>query len=195
MKSKIKFIFTIFALTFFLLPLSFGAKNDEKPKQGEAVMEKQTNTGKVFPIVQAKNLEGDQVTIPEAAKGKVTLVAVAFLQQSQGQLDSWLNPFYEKFGKSDNYMFYEIPMIAGGYIFMKPIIDSGMRGGLPQFKHKHVVTLFGDVKKYSDALHIDPSFGHAFLLDKDGIIRWQNKGYAEKDVLEEMFNLAKKLAD
>ena len=171
------------------------AKDDKNQKKGELEIEEQTNISKAFPTVQAKNLEGNQTTIPDDAKGKVTLVAVAFLQQSQGQLDSWLNPFYEKFGKSDDFMFYEIPMIAGGYVFMKPIISSGMRGGLPQFKHKHVVTFFGDVKQYSDTLNIDPGFGHAFLLDKEGIIRWQGKGFAEKDALEEMFSLAKKLAD
>jgi len=195
MKSKNKLLCVLTVLTMFFLSSNCVAKNDEKQKQGEAVMEEQTNISKVFPTVQAKNLEGNQVTIPGDAKGKVTLVAVAFLQQSQAQLDSWLNPFYEKFGKRDDFMFYEIPMIAGGYVFMKPIINGGMRGGLPQFKHKHVVSFYGDVKKYSDTLNIDPGFGHAFLLDKEGKIQWQNKGYAEKDALEEMFSLANKLAD
>jgi hypothetical protein len=195
MKSKKKLLCVLTVLTMFILSTNCGAKNDKNPKQGEAVMEEQTNISKAFPTVQAKNLEGNPTTIPDDAKGKVTLVAVAFLQQSQGQLDSWLNPFYEKFGKRDDFMFYEIPMIAGGYVFMKPIINGGMRGGLPQFKHKHVVTFFGDVKQYSDTLNIDPAFGHAFLLDKEGKIQWQNKGYAEKEALEEMFSMAKKLAD
>jgi hypothetical protein len=195
MKSKNKLLCVLATLTMFFLLSNCIAKNDKTQKQGEVAMEEQTNILKAFPTVQAKNLEGDQTTIPDDAKGKVTLVAVAFLQQSQGQLDSWLNPFYENFGKRDDFMFYEIPMIAGGYVFMKPIISSGMRGGLPQFKHKHVVTFFGDVKHYSDTLNIDPGFGHAFLLDKEGVIRWQNKGYAEKDALEDMFSLAKKLAD
>ena len=195
MKSKNKLLCVITALTMFFLSSNCVAKNDKTKKNGEMVMEEKTNILKAFPTVQSKNLEGNRVIIPADAKGKVTLVAVAFLQQSQGQLDSWLNPFYEKFGKRDDFMFYEIPMIAGGYVFMKPIISSGMRGGLPQFKHKHVVTFFGDVKQYSDTLNIDPGFGHAFLLDKEGTIRWQNKGYAEKDALEGMFSLAEKLAD
>ena len=137
-------------------------------------MEEQTNIGKPFPTVQSKNLEGTAVTIPDAARGRVTLVAVAFLQQSQGQLDSWLNPFYEQFGKRDDFMFYEVPMIARGYVFMKPIIDSGMRGGLPRFKHKHVVTLYGDVQHYTDALRIDPSFRTPNLSNRSEST-WQRK--------------------
>lgn len=194
MRSK-TLLCVLTALTILFLSSNCGTKNDKNPKQGEIAMEEKTNNLKAFPIVQAKNLEGNPVTIPDDAKGKVTLVAVAFLQKSQGQLDSWLNPFYEKFGKRDDFMFYEIPMIAKGYIFMKPIIDNGMRGGLPQFKYKHVVTLYGDVKQYSDTLNVDPNFGHVFLLDKEGMIHWQNKGYAEKDALEEMYSLAEKLAD
>ncbi len=195
MKSKKKLIFILTALTIFFLSANCVAKNDKTQKQGEVVMEEQTNILQAFPAIQAKNLEGKQVAIPDDAKDKVTLVAVAFLRKSQGQLDSWLNPFYEKFGKRDDFMFYEVPMIAKGYIFMKPIIDNGMRGGLPQLKHKHVVTFFGDVNKYSKILNIDPKFGHVFLLDKEGKIRWQNKGYSEKDALEEMFGLAEKLSN
>ena len=131
----------------------------------------QDNVGKKFPVVNAETLEGNKATVPDDAAGKVTLVCVAFLRESQSQLDSWLNPFYEKFGSRDDIMFYEVPMISGGYKFMKPIIDGGMRGGLPKFKHKHVVTMYGDVESYKNALAVDPQSGHAFLLDRQGAIR------------------------
>jgi len=194
MKSK-NLLCVLAALTIIFISSNCWAKNNKNPKQGEVTMKEKTNSLKAFPAIQAKNLEGKQVAIPDDAKGKVTLVALAFLRQSQGQLDSWLNPFYEKFGKRDDFMFYEIPMISGKYVFIKPIIDNGMRGGLPQFKHKHVVTFFGDVNKYSKILNVDPKFGHVFLLDKEGMIHWQNKGSSEKDALEEMFGLAEKLSN
>jgi ATP10 protein len=138
------------------------------------------NIGRKFPVVEAKTLAGQETTVPDDAAGKVTLVCVAFLRESQSQLDSWLNPFYEKFGSRDDIMFYEVPMISGGYKFMKPIIDGGMRGGLPQFKHKHVVTMYGDVQSYQQALNIDPRNGHAFLLDREGTIRWQEEGFSNE---------------
>ena len=152
------------------------------------------NTGKIFPEVTGESLAGNQVTIPDAAKGNVTLIAMAFLRENQGQLDSWLNPFVEKFGDKKGYMFYEVPMISTGYKFMKFVIDGGMRGGIPAFKHKHVVTMYGNVEKYISALNLDPRNGYAFLLDKEGKIRWQGQGFASKDDLNTFMREAEKLA-
>jgi hypothetical protein len=148
---------------------------------------KNSNIGKKFPAVSAATLEGTQANVPDDAAGKVTLVCVAFLRESQSQLDSWLNPFYEKFGSRTDIMFYEVPMISGGYKFMKPIIDGGMRGGLPAFKHKHVVTMYGDVQSYQQALNIDPRNGHAFLLDREGTIRWQEEGFSNEENRASLF--------
>ena len=145
------------------------------------------NIGKKFPVVKAKTLAGQETTVPDDAAGKVTLVCVAFLRETQSQLDSWLNPFYEKFGSRTDIMFYEVPMISGGYKFMKPIIDGGMRGGLPEFKHKHVVTMYGDVQSYVQTLSLDPTNGHAFLLDREGSIRWQNEGFSNAETLASLF--------
>lgn len=155
---------------------------------------KQVNIGKKFPEVSANTLEKKPAVIPDDARGKVTLVTVAFLRENQAQLDSWLTPFYEKFGRRDGFMFYEVPMISGGYKFMRPVIDGGMRAGLPDFKHKHVVTMYGDVENYTKTLQLDPQKGHAFLLDKDGIIRWQGQGFAAPETLEEISALAEALA-
>ena len=153
------------------------------------------NIGKRFPEVTADSLAKTRESIPESAKGKVTLVVVAFLQQSQPQLDSWLGPFAERFGGKDGFTFYEVPMISSGYRFMRIIIDSGMRGGIPREKHKNVVTMYGDVEKYMKELNLEARFGYAFLLDKEGIIRWQGKGFATPESLKELFALAETIAE
>ena len=173
-------------------------KSSKKVEQtgGETIMTDQANPniGKRFPDVTAESLAKTRESIPESAKGKVVLVAVAFLQQSQPQLDSWLEPFIEKYGSNEGFTFYEVPMISSGYKFMRFVIDSGMRGGIPQNKHKHVVTMYGDVEKYMNELKLDARYGYAFLLDKEGIIRWQGQGFSTPATLNELFELAEKHA-
>ena len=171
-----------------VMPIILHAADPNPVKEG-AIMDavKNPNIGKKFPAVNAKTLAGQETTIPDDAAGKVTLVAVAFARESQAQLDSWLNPFYEKFGSREDIMFYEVPMISGGYKFMKMIIDGGMRGGLPEFKHKHVVTMYGDVDTYLQGLSLDKSNGYAFLLDREGIIRWQDQGFSNAETLGSLF--------
>lgn len=177
-----------------LLAQTAAAQTGTAPVAQEGQKMDSANIGKTFPNVTAESLAGTKESIPESCRGKVTLVAVAFLRESQGQLDSWLNPFYEKFGKRDGFMFYEIPMISSGYKFMKFIIDGGMRGGIPSFKHKHVVTMYGDVEKYLTALNLDARSGYAFLLDREGGIRFQARGYANETSLQELFAKAEELA-
>jgi hypothetical protein len=152
------------------------------------------NIGKRFPEVTAESLAKTPESIPDSAKGKVALIAVAFLQQSQSQLDSWLGPFEEKFGGREGFTFYEVPMISSGYRFMRMVIDSGMRGGIPKYKHKNVVTMYGDVEKYMNELNLEARYGYAFLLDKEGIIRWQGQGFSSPESLKELFELAEELA-
>ena len=153
------------------------------------------NIGKRFPEVNAQSLANTDESIPDSARGKVTLITVAFLRESQPQLDSWLEPFNERYGGKEGYTFYEVPMISGGYTFMRSVIDGGMRGGIPREKHKNVVTMYGDVEKYMNALNLDSRFGYAFLLDREGIIRWQGNGFATQETLKELFETAERLAD
>jgi ATPase complex subunit ATP10 len=151
------------------------------------------NIGKRFPEVRAKSLARSPVAIPAAAAGQVALIAVAFLRESQAQLDSWLEPFIKKYGRREEFTFYEVPMISSGYKFMRFMIDGGMRAGIPGNKHPHVVTMYGDVERYVSELGLDARYGYAFLLDQDGIIRWQGQGYATPESIEELFELAEKL--
>jgi hypothetical protein len=162
----------------------------------ETIMHDQahSNIGKMFPEVKAESLAKTLESIPDSVKGKVALIAVAFLQQSQPQLDSWLGPFGEKFGSNEGFTFYEVPMISSGYKFMRFVIDNGMRGGIPKNKHKNVVTMYGDVEKYMNELNLEARYGYAFLLDKEGTIQWQGQGFSSPETLKELFELAEELA-
>ena len=171
-------------------------KNIQQVRRSNNMAQNQkSNIGKLFPKVKSKSLAKNIEIIPDSAKGKVTLIAVAFLRESQSQLDSWLEPFIKEFGNNKAFMFYEIPMISSGYKFMRFVIDGGMRSGIPEPKHKHVVTMYGDVEKYINELGLDPSFGYAFLLDKKGHIQWQAEGFSTPEMLDELFVTAKKLAE
>jgi ATPase complex subunit ATP10 len=171
------------------------AKEKQQPARTNTMTEKTNpNIGIKFPEVKDDSLANTRVSLPDAARGKVTLIAVAFLRESQSQLDSWLEPFGEKFGNKTEFTFYEVPMLAGDYKAMRPMIDGGMRAGIPQEKHEHVVTMYGDVEKYIKALNLDLRMGYAFLLDREGIIRFQGQGFATPETLKELFETAEKLA-
>ncbi len=185
----------LLASSFCNTSFDTSSAQEEQPVRRDSMTDQvNPNIGKRFPEVTAESLAKTSESIPESAKGKVALIVVAFLQQSQPQLDSWLGPFAERFGGKEGFTFYEVPMISSGYKFMRLLIDSGMRGGIPKEKHKNVVTMYGDVEKYMKELNLEARFGYAFLLDKEGIIRWQGKGFATPESLKELFELAEKMS-
>lgn len=76
---------------------------------------------------------------------------------------------------------------------MSPVIDGGMRSGIPREEHSHVVTYYGNIERYRDALMMDDlSAGYAFLLDRDGMILWQGRGFATEATLRNLLETAKK---
>ena len=97
--SKLLYAFTV--LSIILLSSNCGAKNDQHSKQGEKVMEEQENTLTAFPTVQAKNLEGNPVTI-SARISNVGLVAA----------DSFNLAFMEVGVDSQQMVFAESPFIS-----------------------------------------------------------------------------------
>lgn len=152
--------------------------------------------GKLFPKISAYSLAKTEVIIPDMAKGKVALIAVAFVREAQDMIDSWAVPFERKFSENINYVYYEIPMIEGIWKFFRSSIDGGMRAGIAKEKHMNVLTYYGNYKDYTNYLSIDNiNKGYVFLLDKEGIIRFRGIGYASERDLSNMLELANKFGN
>jgi hypothetical protein len=66
------------------------------------------------------------------------------------------------------------PGSVGGLLtFLAGCIDGGMRGGIPDGRHDHVVTYYGKLGLYTGALRMkDRSLCHSFLRERKGVIRW-----------------------
>ena len=181
-----KLLATLFLITFIT---STKVSSQNIPKGNAKIV------GIEFPKISAKTLAGTKITLPDTAKGNITLIIIAFKRESQPQLDSWLKPFMEEYGGKPGFTFYEIPMLAWYWKLMGWMIDSGMRSGIQKEKHKNVMTYYGDYSIYRRMLGLeDVTFGYAFLLDREGIIRWHERGYATKEKIRELFDWTKKLA-
>ncbi len=147
------------------------------------------NIGMIFPELKAETLSGIDMKYPDDVRGKVTLILMAFKRETQQKIDSWLEPFSKTFENDTSVQFFEIPMLARYWVVMSPIIDGGMRSGIPKQKHGNVTTFYGDVNKYCKLLSIeDKSDGYVFLLDKNGVIQWRSNGFATEEKLRELFD-------
>lgn len=131
------------------------------------------------------------MTLPDAVKGKVALICIAFIRSAQSMVDSWAHPFEQEFGKDSRFAVYEVPMINTGWKVLSWMIDAGMRGGIPVEKHDNVVTFYGDYSGYQEALGMEnTNLAYVFLLDPEGIVRWKGQGYASPETEKELLNAA-----
>jgi len=152
--------------------------------------------GDIFPRISGRALSGVKVTLPDAARGRVALVGVAFVREAQSMMDSWMRPYTEAYAGQDGYLAYELPVIEGWHWrLLSGMIDGGMRAGIPPEQHDYVVTYYGDASTFKEALSIeDTSYAYVYLLGRSGVIRWQNRGYATDSTVEELIQLAASLS-
>ena len=68
--------------------------------------------GTVFPEVTGINLEGDRVPLPAGFSGTLNLVAVAFEQDQQPIVDTWIETVDELIANTPGLRFYEVPTCA-----------------------------------------------------------------------------------
>ena len=130
--------------------------------------------GLLFPVLSARTLAGTMKTLPDAAAGKVALIAIAFVRDAQEMIDSWILPFEEVFYREDDVVVYEVPMIESPlWRPVRAMIDGGMRSGIPAVRHEFVMTWYGNAEAFREALGMDDrSLAYIFLLDRGGIVRW-----------------------
>ncbi|AKB74953.1 hypothetical protein MSLAZ_1692 [Methanosarcina lacustris Z-7289] len=147
--------------------------------------------GQLFPEITSKSLAGRIMTLPEAVKGKVALVCIAFVRSSQNMIDSWTQPFEQEFGKDSMFAIYEVPMINASWKVLSWMIDAGMRGGIPVEKHDNVVTFYGDYSGYQEVLGMEnTNLAYVYLLDRKSIVRWKGRGYANPEAEKELLKAA-----
>jgi hypothetical protein len=125
-----------------------------------------------FPSLRAENLLGEKFVVPDDLPGELRLVFVAFKQRQQPRVDTWLAVAESIQSDFPGLRYFELPTIARPYRLMKPIIDNGMRSGIPSDPARaRTITVFTNVGRFVDATGLPGTSDIAvFLLDAEGRI-------------------------
>jgi hypothetical protein len=137
-----------------------------------------SDTTRVFPSIEGRNLEGQTLVMPRDFAGEMNVVFVAFKREQQADVDSW-GPALDTFrARYPALRVYELPTLGRRYRFMRAIIDGGMRGGIPDpAVRAATVTRYMDKDPFKRALSIHTEDQLQILLvDRTGRLRWQRSG-------------------
>jgi len=135
--------------------------------------------GEPMPRLEGDFLTGKRAVLPDAARGKVALVALGFTYDSRFAVEAWGAWFKTRFGGRPDATYYEVPMMGRAARLGRFFIDRGMRNNTPKDAHDHVVTVYGDTGAwktrvgFTDARDRD---AYLLLLGTDGVVTWMHSG-------------------
>jgi hypothetical protein len=156
-------------------------------------------TGKIFPTMEVETVEDKKVVLPKDAKGKYTLLGLAYSKKSEDELNSWFQPVFEKYiqkttglmsGFGYDVNVYFVPMFTG--------INAAATGTAKRKAMKNIdpqllpYVLFykGDLKPYKEALEFDKKdVPYFFVLDPNGKIVHATVGKYTEDKMDEIENV------
>lgn len=131
-----------------------------------------------FPEVSGENLLGESFDLPGDLPGAPRVAFVAFRQGQQPAVNTWLAVADGLEADHPGLRYVELPTISWPYRIMKPIIDNGMRGGIPSEEARaRTITVFTRVGAFVEEAGLPGTEEIATLLiDGDGRIRWWTTG-------------------
>ncbi len=144
--------------------------------------------GESLPPLKGEYLTGRQAQLPDAASGRVALLALGFTYNSRFPVEAWIGRFRKDFGSNSHVTFYEIPMIGGMARLGKWFIDSGMRKGTPRSDQENVITVYGGTDSWKQRMgYQSPDAAYLVLLDKRGTVRWRHSGAFDEKAYRDFY--------
>jgi len=144
--------------------------------------------GETLPPLRGEFLTGRQAQLPDAASGRVALLALGFTFNSRFPVEAWIGRFRKDFGGNPHVTFYEIPMIGGMARLGKWFIDSGMRKGTRKNDQENVITVYGGTDSWKQRVgYQSPDAAYLILLDKHGAVRWRHSGAFDEEAYKNLY--------
>jgi len=152
-----------------------------------SVMVHVLSPGEPMPVLKGEFLTGRPAVLPDAASGRVALLALGFTYDSRFAVEAWVGRFRKDCGDNPQVTFYEVPMIGGMARLGKWFIDSGMRKGTAKKDQENVITVYGGTDPWKHRLGFQsPNAAYLLLLDQHGVVRWRHSGEFDPKAYDEM---------
>lgn len=149
---------------------------------------------KKFPEVSGKNLQRKKLTFPADFPAQYTIVLMAFYQQQQMDIDTWM-PFASQLEyEYENLAYVELPVVYRMGPLGQFMLNEGMRAGIPNQKaRQRTITLYLNKTKFLGQLGIDSQDQIQILLvTRDGSIYFHESGRFSPEKADALVETLKK---
>jgi len=131
-----------------------------------------------FPSVNGRNLNRKKIKLPGELKGNINFLLLAFFQNQQKTIESWLNFASELEEKFNELKYYEIPVIYKMNKLNQFLLNESMKTSIKDKKiREKTITLYLEKPKFLSSLKFDDEKNiYVILIDKNGKILWKERG-------------------
>ena len=158
--------------------------------------------GNLFPSMECENYNGEKINLPLATKDKYTVLGMAFSNDAETDLKTWITPVYNKFivkpdenadpfAVSFDYdinLFF-IPMFTGLNQLTSKNSKEKIRSKTDKELYPHLLFYEGD-KTYKKELDFEKKdVPYFFVLDKTGKIVFATSGKYDSKKLEKIVDI------
>jgi hypothetical protein len=153
-----------------------------------------------IPAISGETIDNKSIHFPEDLKGKFSLLCFATSQKAQTDLETWMDPVYQKFIAKTGLMddmydvnVYFIPVLTGANRSFASTMKKKFKETAQDDLKSHVLFYNADGENILSALKMQKSDEpYFFLLDKDANIIYRTKGkYTEEkfDKIDDLIEL------
>ena len=151
--------------------------------------------GQVIPPINAKALDDSQVALPQAGSGQLLILVLGFSHKSGDNCATWGKRLAAEFHSDAHVEYYQVPVLAGAPSFVRPMILSGMRKGVPPTERGRFVPIYDHEAEWKKLVNFSaPDDPYVVLVWPDGSVVWQNHGAFSEALYGELKNAIAKAA-
>ncbi|MEO6903698.1 MAG: hypothetical protein ABI315_11215 [Bacteroidia bacterium] len=162
--------------------------------------------GKQFPTMQCEDYNGKKINIPVETNGKYTLLGMAFSNDAEANLKTWITPIYNKFivkidqskadvfavGSDYDVNLFFIPMFTGINQLTSKQSKEKIKSHTDQELFPYLLFYSGD-KSYKTELNFEKKdIPYFFVLDATGKIVYATSGIYDDKKMDAIVDILEK---
>jgi ATP10 protein len=151
---------------------------------GIAVCLAQTlQSGVTLPPINGTTLEEQSITLPDAVRGKVTLLVFTFSKGAGERGRNWTDHFFQDYPQEDKVTSYAIAMLEDVPSLLRGMIRGAIKRGVPVSRRKRFLTVIHGEDQWKRYIGLkDDKDPYLLLLDRKSQVQWTHQGAFDEAV-------------
>lgn len=142
-------------------------------------------TQATLPQIKGTSLDDQEITLPDAAAGKVTFLVITFSKAAGEKGRSWNERFFKDYPQEDKITSYSIAMLEDVPAFLRGMIRSGIRRSIPVSMRRRFLTAARGEAEWKRYVGMqDDKDSYLILFNSKGRVQWMHHGQFDPAVYE-----------